>query len=160
MKKFLMVSGVVFWVLIVIGAVFFGCAHYRGSQLDASSKAYVDKNIPVIISTWSEQEMLKYASHEFKAVVSNNQSKFDQTWTGFEKLGALKKYNGSKGQSYQNAFFLVGRNGKKGYETTAEYVAGAEFQNGNVEISIDLTRENDEWKIYGFHVNSPSSQIN
>src|SRR5665213_2823000 len=100
MKKFLMISGIVFWVLILIVAASFGIGAYRGTKLDASSKAYVDKNVPVIISTWSEQEMLKCASSEFKAVVSSNQSKFDQSWTDFEKLGALKSYDGSKGQSY------------------------------------------------------------
>ena len=155
-----MISGIVFWVLIVIGAVFFGFCAYRGSKLDASSKAYMDKNVPVILRTWSEQEMLKCASHEFKATVSNNQSKFDQAWTGFEQLGALKKYNGSKGQSYQDASYWIGKNGKKGYEVTAEYVADAEFQNGNVEIKVDLTQENGDWKIYSFHVDSPLFQKN
>jgi hypothetical protein len=154
MKKILIVSGIVFWVLIFIVAAFF----IWGMYLDTTSKAFVDQNVPVIISTWSEQELLKKASPELKAVVSNEQS--DKTWTGFTKLGALKKYKGSKGSSYQNAAFLTGKNGKRGYEITAKYVAEADFQNGRAKISIDLIRQSGEWKFYSFYVDSPLTKGN
>jgi hypothetical protein len=156
MKKFLMISGVIFWVLVFIAAAFF----IRGMMLDASSKAYVDKHIPVILSTWSETEILKCASIELKAVMSDKQSGFDQALTNFSKLGALEKYNGSKGQAFEDAYFSVKKKGKRSFEITARYVVEASFQNGNAEIKVDLTRENGDWKIYSLNIDSPMSQKN
>jgi hypothetical protein len=150
MKKFLMISGVVFWVLFVVGAFFL----IRGLSLDASSKTFVDKVIPNIISTWSEQELLKHSSVALKTVVSDphKQAYFDQIWTGYIKLGALKKYEGSNGQSLQSGHFLTGKNDPKTFNVTAEYVADADFQNGSAQIKIQLVYENSEWKINQFSV--------
>jgi len=154
MKKFLMISGIVFWVLILIIAAFF----IWGIHLDATSKSFVDQNVPVIVSNWSEQELLKKASIELKAIASNERA--DKTWTGFTKLGVLKKYNGSKGRSNQNAIFLPGKDGRIGYEVTAKYVAEADFQNGSAKITIDLIRQNGEWKFFSFDVDSPFTKNN
>jgi hypothetical protein len=151
MKKFFYISGIIFWTLILISSAYFAFRAIRGSRLDASSKAYVDKNIPIIISTWSEQEMFKCGSSEFKAAVSSpdKQAFFDQTWSGFTKLGALKKYKGSEGQSYQNLFFFTNSK-RNGYHVSAEYIADADFENGSAKITVDLVQENGEWKIYYF----------
>jgi hypothetical protein len=153
MKKFFYISGIIFWTLILIGAVYFVFNVIRGFRLDASSKTYVDKYVPIIISTWSEQELLKCGSSEFKTAVSNpeKQKFFDQTWNGFTKLGTLKEYNGSEGQSHQNLFFYTNSK-RNGYHISAEYIADADFQNGSAKITIDLVQENGEWKIYFFSV--------
>jgi hypothetical protein len=154
MKKFLMISGIIFWVLVVTFVGLLIC----GTHFDTTSKAFVDQNVPVIISTWSEQELLKKASPELKAVVSNQQA--DKTWTEFTKLGVLKRYNGSEGQASANGSFWDGKNGKKGFKITAKYVAQADFQNGSPKITIDLIRQGGEWKFYSFYVDSPSTKNN
>ena len=50
MKKLLSIAGGFFFVLILVVASFFGYAAYQGRGLDASSKAYVETNVPPIIS--------------------------------------------------------------------------------------------------------------
>jgi hypothetical protein len=147
MKKFLMVSGIAFWAFVVVAIIIF----IWSIHFDATSKAYVDQNIPIIVSTWSEGELLKLASPEFKSAISKDQS--DKTWSNFMKLGALEKYNGSKGQAYVNGSFWTGKNGEKRIQITAKYVASVDFHNGSVKIFVDLVRENGEWKIYYFSVN-------
>jgi hypothetical protein len=37
-----------------------------GPQLDVSSKAYVDKNVPVILKGWSDETLWDHAAPEFK----------------------------------------------------------------------------------------------
>jgi hypothetical protein len=39
---------------------------YTGNKSDASSKEYVDKILPQIISNWSKDELIKHASPEFR----------------------------------------------------------------------------------------------
>jgi len=65
-KKSLIILGSVFLVLILLVAGFVGSAAVRGSALDKESKAYVDGNLPILISTWSEDEVLKRASKELQ----------------------------------------------------------------------------------------------
>jgi hypothetical protein len=62
LRKFLVIIGGLFLVLVLVGAGFLGYAAYRGRDLDASSKAYVEENIPAIVSTWSKDELLKRMS--------------------------------------------------------------------------------------------------
>ena len=49
MKRFLSIIGGLFLVLVLFVAGLFGYAAYQGRGLDASSKAYVEENIPAII---------------------------------------------------------------------------------------------------------------
>jgi hypothetical protein len=42
---------------------------------------------------------------------------------------------------------------KYGQVITAPYIAKVSFQNGKAEIRINLIRDNNVWKILGFHVN-------
>jgi hypothetical protein len=159
MKKFLMISGVIFWVLIITAVAYFGFIAWIDSGFSASSQAFVDKNIPIIISTWSEQEALRFSSSGLKAEASNPEKQilFARAWKNYESLGALKKYNGSKGQAYAYSSFFMGNTGKEpknGFYVTAKYVAEADFQNGSAQITVYLIRENGEWKINDFSVDS------
>lgn len=53
MRRFLSIIGGLFLVLVLLAAGLVGYVAYQGRGLDASSKAYVEENIPAIISTWS-----------------------------------------------------------------------------------------------------------
>ena len=141
-----MISGVIFWVCFFIAALWIAWAFH----LDASSKAFVDDNVPRIFSAWSEQQLLELASPELKEAMSNERA--DQSWSNFSRLGILKEYKGAKGQSYQNISFLTGRRHKSGYEVTAEYLAVADFQYGSANITLHLTREDGDWKIYSIFI--------
>ncbi len=147
MKKLFTILGVVFLAILVVAAGFVGYAAYTGSKFDASSKAYVDDNIPKIVSTWSKDELLKRASPELRKVASDDD--IDRLFTKLNELGSLQKYEGAKGDS--NISF-TSQNGKV---VTAAYTAKATFQNGSAEIQIRLIQHDGAWSILNFHVNSP-----
>lgn len=149
MKTVLMILGVLFLILIIAVAGFVGYAAYVGTQLDASSKAYVDASVPAIISTWSKDELIKRASPQLLKSASDEQ--IEDLFTKLsEELGPFQSYDGSKGDS--NVSYTT----QDGKVTTASYTANASFQNGKVDIEIKLIQTNGEWLLLGFHV-SPHS---
>jgi hypothetical protein len=145
MKKFLMVLGTVFLVLIVLGAGVVGYAIYMGTQLDASSKAYVDESVPAIATDWSKDELVKRASPQLRKQASDVQIE-QLCSTLANKLGTFKSYDGAKGDSSIN---FTSADGKV---ITASYIAKATYEYGKAEIQIKLIQEAGSWKILGFHV--------
>jgi hypothetical protein len=146
MKGVLTVLGAIFLFLLVAGGAFFGYVAYTGTQMDASSKQYVDENVPAIVSTWSPTALIEQASPRLMEKTSTDQiNRLFSALAG--KLGKFASYDGSKGDSNANFNLTTGKT-----ETTASYLATATFQNGKAEIKILLTRENGQWKILGFHV--------
>jgi len=143
MKKVLTIFGVGILALIIFCAVCF----VTHSRLDASSKAYVDANIPLVVSPWSKTQLSQRVSSDYRQHVSDEQMSFD--FDNFAKLGALKKYEGSEGTS----FFLIGT--KAGKVVTANYSANATFESGDAEIIVRLIKENGDWRISRFVVNAP-----
>jgi hypothetical protein len=148
MKKLFMTLGVIFLCIIVIGIIGFSIAAYHGTKLDKSSKAYVDKIAPLIISSWNSKELVNRASPELLKAVP--QDKWNAMFKMFsKKLEALKEYKGSKGDSFMN-FSPVGK------VITAIYIAQATFEKGNAEIKISIIQHNEKWQLLGFYVNSPA----
>jgi hypothetical protein len=88
MKKFFIVLGSIFLVLIVVGGIGIAYVVIRGGALDKESKAYADAAVPAIVSTWSEKELLERASPEFKKAVTIAQ--MDQLLRWVSSLG---RYN-------------------------------------------------------------------
>ena len=119
----------------------------KGPQLDASSKAFVDKSIPTLVSTWSWDEFQKRTSVEFQKVTSKQQ------WTLYlpkiKQLGKLESYEGCEGQSYTSLTF------QNGLVVKADYTANAEFQKGSAEINVELIRRKGLWQISRLEVDSP-----
>jgi hypothetical protein len=145
MKKFLMVLGAVFLVLIVLVGGLVGYAIFTGTQLDASSKAYVDESVPAIATDWSKDELVKRASPQLREQASDVQ--IEQLFgTLANKLGAFKSYDGAKGDSNINFTTTAGK------IITASYIAKATYQYGKAEIQIKLIQHAGAWQILGFHV--------
>lgn len=146
MKKLLMVLGIIFICIIAIAVIGISIAAYQGTQLDKSSKAYVDEVTPVIISSWDPQEILSRSSPELQEVVS--QDKLEAMFKMFsEKLGALKEFKGSEGDS------LV-RFSSKGKAVTASYIVQAAFEKADAKIKIGLVQHEGNWQFLEFRVNS------
>ena len=61
-------------------------------------------------------------------------------------FGALKKYEGSKGEA------RIDFHRPHGYTITALYVARADFSGGPAQIMISLIKVDGAWKILGFYV--------
>lgn len=147
MKKLLMVLGGIFAFLIVIIVISIGFVAVKGSKLDSSSKAYVDESVPLIVSTWSKDELLKRASPELRKVATDEE--ITQLFTKLSTLGALKSYDGSKGDAKINYDL------KTGMTVSANYIAEATFENGKGHIKVTLLQRAGNWQILNFYVESP-----
>lgn len=146
MKKLLITLGIIFLAIIILAAIGISIAAVKGAALDKESKAYVDQAVPAIVSGWNEQELLERASPEFTQTVSKKE--LDKLYTFFRKLGHLRKYEGSKGQTFIS---YTTQNGKR---TSAEYTANALFDGGSAVIKVALIKHGNQWEIAGFHVDS------
>ena len=149
MRKFLTVVGGVSVLLVLVVAAFIGYAAYQGRGLDASSKAYVESNIPTILGTWSKDELLKRASPQLLKVLGEKPGQIDQVFQKLTKLGAMKAFTDVKGDS--NVSYTT-QNGKV---TTANYIAHAKFENGEGQVSIRLIQVADQWQVLRLHIDSP-----
>ncbi len=149
MKKLLLVGAIILVaVLSVIGSIV-AYVVSAGSGLDESSKAYVDANIPVIASQWSEEELLKRSSLQLLDLIKKNPTQLDQVFKKLATLGALKQYGASKGQA------VLSFNVPNGKTVTAKYVADAKFEHGDANFQIQLVQTDGQWQIINFHVDSP-----
>ena len=147
MKKFFAVLGIIFLIIIVLGAIGFGYIAYRGNALDKESKAYADAAISAIVTTWSEKELLDRASPEFKQAVPQQQ--LDELFRRFAGLGHLQKCDPAQGQSNTRATTQAG------IQVGAEYTADTTFDKGKALIDIALIKHGDQWQILGFFVKPP-----
>jgi len=148
MKRTLQVLGAILTVLVVVIGGVIAYFFYVGPQLDASSKAYVDENVPLIVKAWSEEELWLRAAPELKEVLTREQvaslfGKFSKT------LGNLQRYEGSTGDATL-AFVL-----DKGKVITARYRAKTEFERGSAVVNVALIQHDGQWQLLGLHVNSP-----
>src|ERR1700679_1993610 len=98
MKKLLIILGAIFFIVIVLVAVGISFIAVKGSALDKQSKAFVDRNVPLIFATWDDQELWNRASPEFRQ--STPRAKLDGFFaTLSHKLGKMRAYQGSEGQA-------------------------------------------------------------
>ncbi len=149
MRKLLSIVGGLFLLALVILGSFVGYAAHQGKALDASSKAYVEVNIPAIVATWSRDDLTKRSSPQLIKVLDEHPEQLDQLFQKFSKLGTLKSFSDIRGES--NVVYTT-RNGKV---TTATYEGHAKFENGEGQITIRLMQESGEWRILFFHIDSP-----
>lgn len=147
MKKFFTVLGGIFAVLIVVAVGGILVLSYLGSGLDKESKSYVDANLPKILKNWDADELLQRASPELMTVAPKEQ--IEQLFTIFsDKLGPLKQYNASNGQS--NLSFTT----PEGKVITGAYVAEAIFEKAPATIQFRVIKHGDTWQVLEFRVNS------
>jgi hypothetical protein len=134
LKRILSIVGGLFLVLVLLAAGFFGYAAYQGRGLDASSKAYVQENVPAIISTWSKDELLKRSSPQLQKSINEKPEQLDQLFQKLSTLGPMQSFDELvKGDS--NVFYNV----QGGKTITAAYVATAKFKNGEGHIKVRLS---------------------
>lgn len=146
MKKLLIILGSTFLVILVLAVAGISFAVNRGVALDKESKAYVDSVLPVIVSGWDKQELLRRASPEFQQVVKEGE--VDKLYIMFRRLGNLHEYQGSEGQSDLSV------TSQKGKVISATYTARANFDAAPAVIKVSLIKHGDEWQILGFHIDS------
>jgi len=148
MQKFFAVLGIIFLVIIVLGAVSIGFIAVRGNALDKESKAYADAAIPAIVSNWNQNELLGRASPEFKKAVTQQQ--LDQMFRWFISLGRFQSSEPAQGQA---GITVTPQTGKV---ISGQYTAKAKFEKGEATIKLGLIKHGDQWQIASFHVDSPA----
>jgi len=148
MKKLFIILGSCFVLLLVIAGIGIGLLVKKGSDADTQSKAYADKAIVDITSTWDKQQFLDRSSPELKAVMTDPRQ-VDELFAVFQKLGHYQSHQISdKGGSKFVA--IAGQ----GASVTATYTAEAHFENGPATINIDLIKHGDQWQILKFYIRS------
>ena len=149
MKNFLSIIGGIFLVLILIGVGVIAYAAFHGRALDASSKAYVEANLPAILDTWSTNELLIRASPQLLKAVNEKPEQLDQLFRKLSNLGALRFFGDVKGDSH------ISFTTEHGKVTTASYVVNATFENGEGRINTRLIQLDGQWQFLMFNVDSP-----
>ena len=144
MKKILFITGLISTCIIVVAIIFVLVAIRAGSNLDYESKAYVDKIVPVIVTSWDSKDLLLNASPELIKIIKPND--LNSIFKVCEnKLGKFKEYKGSKGQSDQSIAL-------KGRTITASYVSDVIFEKDKATVKTSLIKYNDKWQIMEFRV--------
>lgn len=145
-QKFFMGAGILFVSLIILAIGTFVVLHQIGTRMDESSEVYADEIIQAVANDWDDEKLWSEASTEFKDASTRQEIRellkyFD------ENLGKLEVFHGARGESgvFLRPFYL---------DISAGYTAYAEFEKGDAEIELTLTRKDDKWQVYGFLVNS------
>ena len=97
MKILLIIPAAVLLVLVIVGAKVVGIATMNGNKLDTSSRQYVDKVVPAILSEWSPRELIRHASAELREPATAEE--IDQVFLKLSELGVLKNYEKATGNS-------------------------------------------------------------
>jgi hypothetical protein len=150
MKKLLIVLGVIFLIIIILAAIGIGVAAVQGQRLDKDAKAYVNRAVPLILSSWDAQELLSRASPEF--MQSTTQDELDKAFIFMRhKFGMMRSYQDCDGTTYINDSIFSSHSGRA---ITAAYTAKVIFDAGPADIKIWLVKRGDQWQIKAFHIES------
>jgi hypothetical protein len=146
MKKFFIVMGVTFAVLIVLAVIGIATIAVKGSALDKESKAYVDQVTPIILADLRKETLLKYSSDDLKKIAKPED--LEKIFDWFKRLGTFQKYKGSTGQAN------ISMTTQSGKVITGQYVAEADFDTGPAQIKIVTVKKGDQWFVQMFNINS------
>lgn len=147
-RQVLMIGGAVFFVLLLAGGVGLALLWHTGSQLDTSSKAYVDTEVPAIFGQWNVDELVAQATPQFLKSSDRDQSQqmFQKAATA---LGAFRSYDGARGQA------IVSVTPQTGRVVAAEYEASLSYANGPATVDLRLVQQFGYWRIMAFRFHSP-----
>ena len=148
MKSYLSIIGGLFIVICIVVAYYIGYDPFQSQDMEASSKAYVEANVPAIISIWSMDALLKRSSPELLKSIGRNTNSLEQQFHKLSKLGSMQSFGDVKGYASNfttNQNLIV---------TYASYVATAKFEKGEANISVNLVQSHDQWKFSKFKVDS------
>lgn len=148
MKRMLQILGGALVLILIIAGSTVAYLFYAGPRLDASSKAYVDQTVPLIVDKWSEDALWVRAAPELKQKVTREQLK-DLFEKCSRELGNLRTYDGSAGEA--NFGFAV----NSGKVITARYLVKSTFEKGRADVAVGLIEHDGQWQLLSFYVNSP-----
>ncbi len=138
-KDFRFFLGSAFIVLTLAGGYFGirGETRYRYKDISAA----VDPMLKdIIASHWDEKVIESYGSVAFQTFAKNpeNKAKFDDALNLFRSFGEMKEYDGVTGF--------------QGTAATTKVRAEARFEKYPARITLNLTKENGQWRINNLNV--------
>ena len=135
MKKFLVIMGGIFLVLIIAVGFIFAGSIYRLNKYDAESKVYIENIIPPLLSNFTTDTFLLLVSDEDKP-------EFDRH--GTEKL---TEYVNANFGSYKSHEDLKGGGStiNLGGPAIEKYVAKVNYEKGSAYVQFIVMRENHRW---------------
>jgi GYF domain 2 len=134
-------------ILCVVAAIAY--LFWEGGQMDASSKAYVDKYVSSIAPAWSADDFINHVAPQYREQFDHG--KVDALFSKLSALGSLKQYNGSMGESHISIRSL-------GKSVSARYSARATFDEGDGTFEFVLLRVDGQWTMAGLSIKSPVLQ--
>lgn len=145
MDRFLKFSGIIFLVLIAV--VIFGLSFGEIIRLTLtqSSKDYVSDAIPAAFSSSDASELVARMSPDCQLATTKATLK-----DVFDEIRILGKYINFTRLSGE---VEVNFDDTQGLLISAPYTAIANFSNGQMQISLLLTRHNGSWEIQSFNCN-------
>ncbi len=146
-KKILMTVGILAIVLVVGGGIFFWMLAKEGVEADETSRAYVETNLKKLAeANWYGKVFAPMAHPLLQEAVTQKQW-HDLSVSYYHTLGPLVQFGTCEGQASINF-------GDDGKEVSAAYECGAQFQNGDAVIRVNLLKDGEAWKIVRLFVNS------
>lgn len=115
-------------------------------KLEQGCADYVQKALPIIISSWSIDAWRERSSSEL--IVSTNVKKLTRQFNVYRKfLGEFR------GMEVPTGYVIVDNSGGVN-ETIAFYSTRARYQVGSVDITLRLVKRGGGWKLQKFNVRS------
>ena len=127
---------------MVVFAVFF---HYGDVWKDASAKTFLAQELPLILMSKSEDELLKRASPELR---SFRHDALERSFSDLQRLGRLLRYEGAEGHAE-----IFSRDDQAD-ALVASYTARARFEHGEAQIAVGLIRQRGQWQFTSFTITS------
>ena len=146
MKKYFVL--IALWVVSIAAAVG-GLEIYRsyqGSEFDKTAIPYIRQVIPEI-SKWDPETARALMNPDISATIPDE--KFSRAMRFFSKLGALQSIDEPE---FEEAH--VDQETDIGKQTIVEYKVGAQYENDEAMIFLQLVEKGDSFEIYRFNFSS------
>ncbi len=146
MRTLLAIIGAFALGFVAIIGVFFVIGMQRVGPLLEAAHSYTDEAVPAITTEWNGEELWSRAAPELKELLQNGGLEQLMTAGSFQ-LGRLVNYN--KTTCELTAYEMRTGSGER---ALAQCVGKAEYEKAIAGYTLNITKQNDEWKILGFFV--------
>ena len=147
MRKYPTLLGIISMALFLVTGVAVLAIAARNSSLDLESRQFLTAAIPAIFTDWDERELISRASTDLQAAVKGRD--LDRLFAGMSrKLGSLKDCERIDGGA------SISMETERGIVVTGEYVAKTLFEGGAADIRLSLIKEEGDWQILSFRLDS------
>ena len=155
MKSFFSIIGIIALIVIIFLGVFAYNGYAKIKNLNEEAKVFSDTVIPKVFTNWDINELNKNSDNDAikKAGVTEQQTNKIFYYIS-NSLGKMLEYHPAKDDDSRSR--IVNINAGFGKEQiSAIYIASAKFEKGEAQIKLSLLKNNNEWKILGWNINSP-----